>query len=90
MKNWFLSLVFVLASAFAVVPAAADNATVFNEIRVELSELDSLLKIVSDGSIDIGWGYSVPLPSATRTAMITRMLELRTSIRAKLMQLAVE
>lgn len=90
MRNFLLAIVFAFIT-FAIIPTAdADNETIFNEIRAELSELDSLLKIVSDNGIDIGWGYTLPLPGATRSEMITRMIELRTSIKNKLNQLTIE
>lgn len=89
MKRFIFAIFFSVFITFAGY-SSADNVEVFNQIRSEVSELETLLKIVSDNEIDVGYGYAIPLPSATRSAMITEMLSLRASIRANLLLLEVE
>jgi hypothetical protein len=91
MKNFLLAIVIAVAAAFVVpAPASAGNAELFAQIRADVAELHRLLDIVSEGVVNVGYDYTVPLPAATRSAMITRMLELRTSIKNNLNALTVE
>lgn len=88
MRNIFLAIAFAFM-ALQAAPAMADNSSLFQQIQEDTAELQALLQIVSDDTVTIS-GYEFTLPAAIRTAMITRMLTLRTNIKNNLNSLTVE
>lgn len=93
MKNLILSIL-TACVLFVAVPMQAQetptNAELFQQIQTDTTELQALLKIVSDGEIDYGWGFTIPLPAAVRSTMVTRMLALKINIKTNLNALTVE
>lgn len=100
MRDYMIAIIIVATAALCIgltiwshearAQEPETNYTVLNQIRIDLNEMEQLIRKYEEGTVEIWPGYNVAIPAAIKTQIKTRAGTLRAKVRADLLLLSLD